>query len=47
MWLGKFLFEGLKKWIICEGLIGISIGGWGVLMVSGCVNWCGFLIVVF
>ena len=38
-----FSFEGSKKWIIREGLTGISIGGSGAPMASGCPNWRGFL----
>ena len=41
-----FSFEGSKKWIIREGLTGISIGGWGAPMASGCANWRGFLTAV-
>jgi hypothetical protein len=38
-----FSFEGSKKWIIREGFTGISIGGWGAPIASGCPNWRGFL----
>ena len=38
-----FSLEGSKKWIIRDGLTGISAGGSGAPRASGCVNWRGFL----
>src|SRR3954454_18765391 len=37
-----FSFEKSRKWIIREGFTGISSGGSGAPIASGCVNWRGF-----
>src|SRR5215216_1020482 len=37
-----FSFEKSRKWIIREGFTGISSGGSGASIASGCVNWRGF-----
>jgi hypothetical protein len=39
-----FSFDGSKKWIIRDGLTGISSGTSGAPMARGCVNWRGLRI---